>query len=227
MLRWLCSAVCSVKINLSHITVTSEFSEVNEIITVSHILFYKGSKSIKGSLILRSCCFTMTWNSGFLTYSVMKLKDTLGGYVTSALHQCRQNWSTQKCLSQRNVCCYLLSREFIRVERKIVCLLWLQSSFHLCVQTEGELSSLKVGRVPVVTAGGSSVFLPLSREDQAGQMNPHLPVIILEPSGLVRTPLLTGETCALCTHPQCWGKSSAVHSWKVFILMLFAKLHQH
>uniref|UniRef100_A0A3P8PUD4 Histone deacetylase n=1 Tax=Astatotilapia calliptera TaxID=8154 RepID=A0A3P8PUD4_ASTCA len=59
-------------------------------------------------------------------------------------------------------------------------------------RTEGELSSLKVSRVPVVTAGGSSVFLPLSREDQAGQMNPHLPVIILEPSGLVRTPLLTG-----------------------------------
>ncbi|GLD45691.1 histone deacetylase 7-like isoform X1, partial [Lates japonicus] len=40
-----------------------------------------------------------------------------------------------------------------------------------------------------VTAGGSSVFLPLSREDQAA--HPHLPVIILEPSGLVHTPLLT------------------------------------
>ncbi|XP_030590085.1 histone deacetylase 7 isoform X2 [Archocentrus centrarchus] len=59
-------------------------------------------------------------------------------------------------------------------------------------RAEGELSSLKVGRVPVVTAGSSSVFLPLSREDQAGQMNPHLPVIILEPSGLVHAPLLTG-----------------------------------
>uniref|UniRef100_A0A671TJ91 Histone deacetylase n=1 Tax=Sparus aurata TaxID=8175 RepID=A0A671TJ91_SPAAU len=58
-------------------------------------------------------------------------------------------------------------------------------------RVEGELSSLKVGRLPVVTAGGSSVFLPLSREDQAGQLNPHLPVIILEPSGLVHTPLLT------------------------------------
>ncbi|XP_076597835.1 histone deacetylase 7 isoform X1 [Chaetodon auriga] len=58
-------------------------------------------------------------------------------------------------------------------------------------RAEGELSSLKVGRVPVVTAGGSSVFLPMSREDQAGQLNPHLPVIILEPSGLVHTPLLT------------------------------------
>ncbi|KAK2897961.1 histone deacetylase 7 isoform X1 [Channa argus] len=58
-------------------------------------------------------------------------------------------------------------------------------------RAEGELSSLKVGRMPVVTAGGSPVFLPLGREDQAGQLNPHLPVIILEPSGLVHTPLLT------------------------------------
>ncbi|XP_041801314.1 histone deacetylase 7 isoform X1 [Chelmon rostratus] len=58
-------------------------------------------------------------------------------------------------------------------------------------RAEGELSSLKVGRVPVVTAGGSPVFLPMSREDQAGQLNPHLPVIILESSGLVHTPLLT------------------------------------
>ncbi|XP_029012298.1 histone deacetylase 7 isoform X2 [Betta splendens] len=57
---------------------------------------------------------------------------------------------------------------------------------------EGELPSLKVGRVPVVAAGGSPVFLPLSsREDPAGQLSPHLPVIILEPSGLVHTPLLT------------------------------------
>uniref|UniRef100_A0A3Q3X4P1 Histone deacetylase n=1 Tax=Mola mola TaxID=94237 RepID=A0A3Q3X4P1_MOLML len=61
------------------------------------------------------------------------------------------------------------------------------------VHAEGEPSSLNVGRVPVVTAGGSPVFLPLSREDQAGQLNPHLPVIILEPSALVHTPLLTGE----------------------------------
>ncbi|XP_062247875.1 histone deacetylase 7 isoform X1 [Platichthys flesus] len=54
---------------------------------------------------------------------------------------------------------------------------------------EGEMSSLKVGRLPVVTAGGSSVFLSLSREDQAG--HPHLPVIILESSGLPHTPLLS------------------------------------
>uniref|UniRef100_A0A8C3AQE7 Histone deacetylase n=1 Tax=Cyclopterus lumpus TaxID=8103 RepID=A0A8C3AQE7_CYCLU len=59
-------------------------------------------------------------------------------------------------------------------------------------RAEGERSSLRVGRVPVVTAGGSPVFLPPSREDQAGQRNPHLPLIILEPSGLVHTPLLTG-----------------------------------
>ncbi|KAM4563016.1 histone deacetylase 7 isoform 2-T2 [Odontesthes bonariensis] len=57
-------------------------------------------------------------------------------------------------------------------------------------RAEGKLSSLKIGRVPLVTPGGSPVFLPL-REDQAGQLNPHLPVIILEPSGLVHTPLLT------------------------------------
>ncbi|XP_029911839.1 histone deacetylase 7 isoform X2 [Myripristis murdjan] len=58
-------------------------------------------------------------------------------------------------------------------------------------RADRELSSLKVGRVPVVTAGGSPVFLPLGREEQAGQLNPHLqPVIILEPSGLVHTPLL-------------------------------------
>ncbi|XP_010777330.1 histone deacetylase 7-like [Notothenia coriiceps] len=58
-------------------------------------------------------------------------------------------------------------------------------------RAEGEMSSLRLGRVPVVTAGGSTVYLPLSREDQAGQLNPHLPVIILESSGLVHTPLLT------------------------------------
>ncbi|KAM4737035.1 histone deacetylase 7 isoform 3-T6 [Anableps anableps] len=54
-------------------------------------------------------------------------------------------------------------------------------------RAEVELPSLKVSRIPVVTAGGSPVFLPISRDDQAGQMNPHLPVIILEPSGLMHT----------------------------------------
>lgn len=59
-------------------------------------------------------------------------------------------------------------------------------------RADGDLASLKVGRVPLVTAGGSPVFLPLSREDQSGQLSPHpLPVIILEPSGLVHTPLLS------------------------------------
>ncbi|KAM4610511.1 histone deacetylase 7 isoform 2-T3 [Polymixia lowei] len=58
-------------------------------------------------------------------------------------------------------------------------------------RADGDLSSLKVGRGPVVAAGGSPVFLPLSREEQVGQLSPHLqPVIILEPSGLVHTPLL-------------------------------------
>lgn len=71
--------------------------------------------------------------------------------------------------------------------------------FYLYIQAEGELSSLKVSRVPMVTAGGTPVFLPLSREDQAGQMNHHLPVIILEPSGLVHPPIITGETKALNT----------------------------
>ncbi|KAM9343063.1 histone deacetylase 7 isoform 1-T2 [Pholidichthys leucotaenia] len=59
-------------------------------------------------------------------------------------------------------------------------------------RVEGEISSLKVSRVPVVTTGGSPVFLPLSREDPSGPINPHLPVIILEPSGLVHAPLITG-----------------------------------
>ncbi|CAL9702521.1 unnamed protein product [Knipowitschia caucasica] len=59
-------------------------------------------------------------------------------------------------------------------------------------RADGDLSSLKVGRMPLVTAGGSPVFLPLSREDQSGQFNPHpLPVIILEPSGLMHSPLLS------------------------------------
>ncbi|XP_036068838.1 histone deacetylase 7 isoform X1 [Oryzias melastigma] len=58
-------------------------------------------------------------------------------------------------------------------------------------RAEGEVSPLKVSRVPMVTAGVSPVFLPISREDQGGQMGPHLPVIILEPSGLVHPPLLT------------------------------------
>uniref|UniRef100_A0A8D0DB26 Histone deacetylase n=1 Tax=Sander lucioperca TaxID=283035 RepID=A0A8D0DB26_SANLU len=69
-------------------------------------------------------------------------------------------------------------------------------------RAEGELSSLRIGRVPVVTAGGSQVFLPLSREDQAGQLNPHLPVIILESSGLVHTPLLTDHLAPGGAHPH-------------------------
>ncbi|XP_076015398.1 histone deacetylase 7 [Genypterus blacodes] len=56
-------------------------------------------------------------------------------------------------------------------------------------RADGDLSSLRLGRVPVVTSGGSPVFLPLGREEHAG-LNPHLPVIILEPSGMVHSPLL-------------------------------------
>ncbi|XP_054640681.1 histone deacetylase 7 [Dunckerocampus dactyliophorus] len=58
-------------------------------------------------------------------------------------------------------------------------------------RVEGELSPLKVGRVPVVAAGTPQVLVPLSREDQGGQLSPRLPVIILEPSGLVHAPLLS------------------------------------
>nr|XP_020491637.1 histone deacetylase 7-like isoform X1 [Labrus bergylta] len=58
-------------------------------------------------------------------------------------------------------------------------------------RAEGDMSSLKLGQMPLVTAGGSPVFLPLSRKDQTGQLNPHLPVIILEPSGLVHSQLLS------------------------------------
>ncbi|XP_049610322.1 histone deacetylase 7 [Syngnathus scovelli] len=61
-------------------------------------------------------------------------------------------------------------------------------------RVEGELSTLKLGRGPLVAAGAPQVLLPLSREDQAGQISSRLPVIILEPSGLVHTPLLTVPT---------------------------------
>ncbi|XP_061528568.1 histone deacetylase 7 isoform X3 [Phycodurus eques] len=59
-------------------------------------------------------------------------------------------------------------------------------------RVEGQLSPLKLGRGPLVAAGAPQVLLPLSREDQAGQLSSRLPVIILEPSGLVHAPLLTG-----------------------------------
>ncbi|KAM9830288.1 histone deacetylase 7 isoform 1-T1 [Syngnathus typhle] len=61
-------------------------------------------------------------------------------------------------------------------------------------RVEGELSTLKLGRGPLVAAGAPQVLLPLSREDQAGQLSSRLPVIILEPSGLVHAPLLTVPT---------------------------------
>ncbi|XP_061657314.1 histone deacetylase 7 isoform X2 [Syngnathoides biaculeatus] len=58
-------------------------------------------------------------------------------------------------------------------------------------RVEGELSPLKLGQGALVSPGGPQVLLPLSREDQAGHLSSRLPVIILEPSGLVHAPLLT------------------------------------
>uniref|UniRef100_A0A8C8FTF0 Histone deacetylase n=1 Tax=Oncorhynchus tshawytscha TaxID=74940 RepID=A0A8C8FTF0_ONCTS len=56
--------------------------------------------------------------------------------------------------------------------------------------SDGDLSPLKVGRVPMVT-GGQSVYLPLGTEEQSGSLSPHFqPVLILEPSGLVHAPML-------------------------------------
>ncbi|XP_043080793.1 histone deacetylase 7 isoform X2 [Puntigrus tetrazona] len=54
-------------------------------------------------------------------------------------------------------------------------------------KADGELGSLKLGRVPVVS-GASPVLLPLGMEEQSGPLIQ--PVLILEPSGLVHTPLL-------------------------------------
>ncbi|KAI5096246.1 histone deacetylase 7, partial [Silurus meridionalis] len=56
----------------------------------------------------------------------------------------------------------------------------------LAHEVEGELSSLKLGRVPLVSSG-SPLLVPLGVEEQ--NMVQH--VLILEPSGLVHTPLLT------------------------------------
>lgn len=73
----------------------------------------------------------------------------------------------------------------------------------VCVQSDGDLSPLKVGRAPMV-AGGQSVYLPLGMEEQSGSLSPHLqPVLILEPSRLVHTPMLAGETHNRI-HIQCW-----------------------
>lgn len=59
------------------------------------------------------------------------------------------------------------------------------------IQADGEMSALKVGRLPVMTAGGSPLYLPLTREDQARPLAQHLqPLLILEPSGLVHAPML-------------------------------------
>jgi hypothetical protein len=73
----------------------------------------------------------------------------------------------------------------------------------VCVQSELDLCPRKVGRVPMVT-GGQSVYLPLGMEEQSGSLSPHLqPVLLLEPSRLVHTPMLAGETHHHI-HIQCW-----------------------
>ncbi|XP_051961887.1 histone deacetylase 7-like isoform X1 [Xyrauchen texanus] len=53
---------------------------------------------------------------------------------------------------------------------------------------ESDLGSLKLGRVPVVP-GGSPVLVPMSVEEQTASLMQ--PVLILEPSGLVHTPLMS------------------------------------
>ncbi|XP_036448000.1 histone deacetylase 7 [Colossoma macropomum] len=54
-------------------------------------------------------------------------------------------------------------------------------------KVEGDVGSLKLGRVPLVS-GGSQVLLPLGVEEQSAPLLQ--PVLILEPSGLVHAPLL-------------------------------------
>ncbi|XP_066529014.1 histone deacetylase 7 [Hoplias malabaricus] len=55
-------------------------------------------------------------------------------------------------------------------------------------KVEGDVSSLKLNRVPLVS-GASQVLLPLAVEDQSAPLLQ--PVLILDPSGLVHAPLLT------------------------------------
>ncbi|KAI4890132.1 hypothetical protein NFI96_021219 [Prochilodus magdalenae] len=57
----------------------------------------------------------------------------------------------------------------------------------MMMMVEGDVGSLKLGRVPLVS-GGSQVLLPLGVEEQSAPLLQ--PVLILEPSGLVHTPLL-------------------------------------
>ncbi|XP_018616055.1 histone deacetylase 7 isoform X2 [Scleropages formosus] len=56
-------------------------------------------------------------------------------------------------------------------------------------KNSADVASMKMTRVPVLTP---QVYLPLDLKDQGGPLSPCLqPVLIVEPSGLVRTPLLT------------------------------------
>ncbi|XP_062871881.1 histone deacetylase 7 [Trichomycterus rosablanca] len=63
-------------------------------------------------------------------------------------------------------------------------------------KVEGDLKAVKMGRVPLVQSG-SSVLVPLNVEEQ----NLVQPVLILEPSGLLHTPLLTVPGLAPVTVP--------------------------
>ncbi|KAL4623674.1 histone deacetylase 7 isoform X1 [Arapaima gigas] len=56
-------------------------------------------------------------------------------------------------------------------------------------KSSADVASMKMARVPVLAP---QVYLPLDLDDQASSLSPCLqPVLIVEPSGLVRTPLLT------------------------------------
>lgn len=59
----------------------------------------------------------------------------------------------------------------------------------MMMQVEGEMGSLKLSRVPVVSSG-SPLLVPLGVEEQ----NLVQPVLILEPPGLLHAPMLTGKT---------------------------------
>ncbi|KAJ8409206.1 hypothetical protein AAFF_G00242270 [Aldrovandia affinis] len=56
------------------------------------------------------------------------------------------------------------------------------------LKSDAHLGSLKVGRV---LAGGPQVYLPMGLDEPSGTLSSHLqPVLILEPSGLVHSPLM-------------------------------------
>ncbi|XP_069038801.1 histone deacetylase 7 isoform X3 [Lepisosteus oculatus] len=57
---------------------------------------------------------------------------------------------------------------------------------------DAEMGSLKAARLPVLTGAAPQVYMPVGLEDTTGHLSPRLqPVVILEPSGLISTPLVT------------------------------------